>query len=239
MVKDTVKITNKCNTLMIAHRGLSGIETENTAAAFIAAGNRSYYGVETDIYRTSDGYYICNHDGNSNRIANTNLNMEGSTLEALTSIRMNSREGKECGYLRLCTPEEYRDICERYGKVCVPELKSNFTIEEIREIINIFDGYLDSTCFISFNMNNLKLVKEVCPEQRCQFLTDHYSDELANELAVNKMGLDIYYGSINEENVKYLHNLGVEVNTWTVDKAEDAEKLIAFGVDMITTNILE
>ena len=28
---------------------------------------------------------------------------------------------------------EYRKICEKYGKVCVPELKSNFTLDEIRE----------------------------------------------------------------------------------------------------------
>ena len=43
---DTIKIEKK-NTLMVAHRGVSGLEKENTLAAFIAAGNRSYYGVET------------------------------------------------------------------------------------------------------------------------------------------------------------------------------------------------
>ena len=37
---DTVKIDAK-STKMIAHRGVSGIERENTAAAFVAAGNRS------------------------------------------------------------------------------------------------------------------------------------------------------------------------------------------------------
>ena len=41
---DTVKII-KGKTKLIAHRGLSGIETENTAAAFVAAGNRDYYGI--------------------------------------------------------------------------------------------------------------------------------------------------------------------------------------------------
>ena len=48
---NTIKI-NKGTTLMVAHRGVSGLERENTAAAFVAAGNRSYYGVETDIHRT-------------------------------------------------------------------------------------------------------------------------------------------------------------------------------------------
>ena len=60
---NTIKF-EKGNTLVVAHRGLSGIEPENTNAAFIAAGNRSYYGIETDIYKTADGKFVVNHDGN-------------------------------------------------------------------------------------------------------------------------------------------------------------------------------
>ena len=51
---NTIKIDKK-DAKIIAHRGLSGIETENTNAAFIAAGNRSYYGIETDVHKTLDG----------------------------------------------------------------------------------------------------------------------------------------------------------------------------------------
>ena len=39
---------NSPKPLMIAHRGVSGLELENTCAAFVAAGNRSYFGIETD-----------------------------------------------------------------------------------------------------------------------------------------------------------------------------------------------
>lgn len=42
---------------MVAHRGMSGLELENTCSAFVAAGNRSYYGIETDVHRTSDGHF--------------------------------------------------------------------------------------------------------------------------------------------------------------------------------------
>ena len=92
-MKNTIKITNHRNTVMVAHRGVSGLETENTAAAFIAAGNRSYYGVETDIYRTSDGQYICNHDGKSGRICNEDLVMEQSTLADLRALVLNDKNG--------------------------------------------------------------------------------------------------------------------------------------------------
>ena len=46
---DTLKL-DKGSIKMIAHRGLSGIERENTAAAFVAAGNHSYFGIETDVH---------------------------------------------------------------------------------------------------------------------------------------------------------------------------------------------
>ena len=63
---NTVKFDSK-KSLVVAHRGLSGIEVENTNAAFVAAGNRSYFGIETDIYRTSDGHFIVVHSCKSRK----------------------------------------------------------------------------------------------------------------------------------------------------------------------------
>ena len=39
--------------------------------------------------------------------------------------------------------------------------------------------------------------------------------------------------------MRELHGAGVTVNCWTVDNPDDAARLIDWGVDMITTNILE
>ena len=48
----------KKSTKVIAHRGLSGIEVENTCSAFVAAGNRSYFGIECDIHPTLDKKFV-------------------------------------------------------------------------------------------------------------------------------------------------------------------------------------
>lgn len=239
-MRDTIKIQSHGTTKMIAHRGVSGLETENTAAAYIAAGNRSYWGIETDIYRTKDGHYICNHDGSSGRIAEVNLVMEQSTLAELRALRLKDIDGKsDRADLMLCTPSEYRKICESYGKVCVAELKSAFTPEEIAEIMDIFDGYLDKTCFISFKYQNLEFIKKLRPQQHCQFLTEDWDKALPQKLSAAGMGLDISYSELSERKVRLCHEAGVEVNCWTVDSLKDAEKLIRWGVDQITTNILE
>ena len=48
--------------LVIAHRGASAIEHENSLAAFRAAGRLGADGVELDIHATSDGALVVHHD---------------------------------------------------------------------------------------------------------------------------------------------------------------------------------
>ena len=45
--------------------------------------------------------------------------------------------------------------------------------------------------------------------------------------------------ALTEENVKKLHENGIVINCWTCDDPAAAEKLAAWGVDMITSNILQ
>lgn len=240
MPANTTKIPDKKKTRFVAHRGVSGLECENTAAAFIAAGNRTYYGVETDIWRTSDGKYICNHDGRTGRICEVDLVIEKTDFDTLRSLTLKDKDGaSDRAEIMLATPYEYKKICKKYEKHCVPELKSNFTETEIAEILDIYADYLDSTCFIAFNIENLDLVKKLRPEQECQFLTGEWSDNLPEMLAERKMGLDIHFAQLTEERILACHEKGVEVNCWTVDSPEDAERLISWGIDYITTNILE
>ena len=85
-MKNTIKIDSK-TAKMVAHRGLSGIERENTCRAFIAAGNREkYFGIETDIHMTSDGKYVCCHDDNTGRVSDHCLVIRDCTFDELRSI---------------------------------------------------------------------------------------------------------------------------------------------------------
>ena len=131
---DTIKF-EKQRTLVIAHRGLSGIETENTNAAFIAAGNRSYYGIETDIHRTADGKFVVMHDFNLNRVAGLDIQIEEVDFSVLQEIILFDKDGsKNREDLRISTLDNYISICKKYNKHCVLELKSDFTKEEIDDI---------------------------------------------------------------------------------------------------------
>ena len=89
---NTIKIHRK-NTLMIAHRGLSGLEMENTGLAFVAAGNRSYYGIETDIHRTADGKFILTHDDNLKRVTGIDAVVEELEYDALRQMKLLDLDG--------------------------------------------------------------------------------------------------------------------------------------------------
>lgn len=238
---DTVKFDKK-STLVIAHRGLSGIEKENTASAFVAAGNRSYYGVETDIYRTKDGHFVINHDGDFKRVADVDVKIEESTLEEIQNIVLLDTDGsKSRNDLRPAVLQDYLAICKKYGKHSVIELKSSFTQEEIVRIIEIIKSYnyLESVTFISFEYDNLVKVRKVLPEQSCQYLFWKLTDEEIERLAKDKIDADVWCVELTEEQIKAAHSRGLKVNCWTVNEKENGEKFASWGIDYITTNILE
>ena len=239
---DTIKI-NKGNAQIVAHRGLSGLERENTASAFVAAGNRSYFGIETDVRVTADGNFILLHDNDAVRCGGDHIIPEQSTLQTIQSVQLFDVDGKR-GRVDLRIPEmvDYLRICKRYDKVCVLEFKGYFSVENMEKVVEIVKAEytLDKMIFISFSFENLLNLRKVCPESHCQFLTGEFKDEIIEMLKEYKMGIDIWSNALDEEwKVKKLLDEGIEVNTWTVDNKELAEKLISWGVQYVTSNILE
>ena len=238
---NTTKIEHK-NTLMVAHRGVSGLELENTNSAFIAAGNRSYFGIETDVRRTSDGKYILLHDNDTERVGIDKLFPEQTTFETLRALNLRDKNGKRGrADLHLCSLEEYIETCKKYEKKCILELKGGYTAEWLAEMIGIIRnlGWLENVIFISFSLDNLIKVRALLPEQKIQYLTGEFNESIFNSLKQYKLDLDIWMNGLHEEDVKTLHDAGIEVNVWTVDKKEDGDRLVEWGVDYITSNILE
>ena len=239
---DTIKILDHKNTVIVAHRGLSGLERENTCAAFVAAGNRSYFGVETDVRKTIDGNYVLCHDDHTERNCIDKLYPEASTLRALQSLRYKDIDGGFDRYdLMMPTLQEYIKICKRYGKKCVLEFKGAYSVEDMEKVLEIIRGmeYAENMIYISFSLQNLINLRQVDPTVNAQWLTCDTKPETIALLVEHKMDLDVYFTALTKEIVEDLHSKGIVVNCWTVDRLEDAEKLIEMGVDQITSNILE
>ena len=200
---DPIRINRK-QVRMVAHRGLSGIELENSCAAFVAAGNRDYWGIETDVHTTADGKYIIFHDDTTGRVAATDILVEGSTFDQLRALQLQEvRNGNALRIdLRMPSPEEYFAICKRYGKTAVFELKNPMEQARIAELVAIArrEIGLENVVFISFAFQNLVYVREAAPEASCQYLIGKEFTEAAKQrLTDHKMDLDIYHLHVTRE----------------------------------------
>lgn len=236
---DTIKVVKK-KTQMVAHRGLSGLERENSIKAFVAAVNRSYYGTECDIHLTKDKVFVICHDDHTRRVSNYDVVIRDVTFEELQEVRLKQFNSDLTDRsLYLPTLDEYLVLHQKYNKQCVIEVKCELSDEEVDMLLSQVNEYLELVTFISFNIKNLQKIRDRNQDIRLQFLTSQYDDSLIPLLLQNKLDIDINYQVLNEANIKAFHDAKIIVNTWTINDKLVAEKLIDWGVDFITTNILE
>lgn len=237
---NTVKLNE--NIKMVAHRGVSGLERENTIPAFVAACNRSYFGVECDVHVTRDGKYLIYHDDHTGRLCDRSYVLETTDSDVLRSLKLKEFGSEQFGEtLKIPTLEEYLNVISRYKKVAVIELKNRMREQNISEIIEICRKRyrLDDIIFISADMDNLLFVRKRLSDQSLQFVCQKLEENLIETLKNNAIDLDIGSWLLTEETVKEFHENGIRVNCWTCNDAEEAQRLIDWGVDFITSNILE
>lgn len=240
---NTIRIQKK-QTQLIAHRGLSGLEAENTLCAFVAAGNRSYFGVETDVHVTADGQFILIHDNSTERVAGEEQiyaveQTDFATLRGVTLLDRDQKAGRVD--LRLPSLDEYIDYCKKYEKICVLEFKNRMKKADIGRIAEHFRAaeYLDRVIFISFCLENLIDLRETCPNHPVQYLVRELGEDVFEVANANRMDIDTDWKSVTKEWVDRLHRAGLKLNAYTINDPEVAERFADWGMDYITTNILE
>ena len=226
---------------MIAHRGLCGLEKENTCSAFVAAAMHSYYGIETDVHVTKDGKFILCHDDDLKRVAGKDWIIEETEFAKLRKVKLFDTDGKtRRAHLVLPTMEEYFSICKKYKKIAVFELKNRIPIDKIKEIVEKVKqmNWFEKTVFISFQRENLVDLRSIEKTAKMQLLSGEYSKDLFDFAVKYKAGLDVHHKLLSEEFIKKAHDLGVKVNGYVVNDKTDAERYVGYGLDFITTNIL-
>ena len=244
MRMEPIKIDEK-NVKMIAHRGLSGVEVENTRDAFILATKYSYYGIETDVHVTLDGKYIICHDDSTLRVSGIDMIIEESHYEELRKIKIINKDNTFSKEMYLPNLEEYINICKSGNKFAVLELKNEMKEANIIEIVNIIKemNYYDKTIFISFSKENIVNLRKLFNDSSCQFLsvvdTKEKMEDALNFAVQYKCNLDLHYKGITKEFVNECHQNNILLNVWTIDDEAVAKELIDMGVDFITSNILE
>lgn len=231
----------KNDTKWIAHRGLHENETENTAAAFEAAGRAGFWGCECDIYETKhdvpkpvldengdpvkdengepvteeDFEIVIDHDGNFKRVFGVEKRPDELTAEG---IRQEERLRDVCFF------DEYLEICKNSKMIPIIEIKrlSDQGLERMVDMVHK-EGLLskDKCQFISFNPVMTEKARDIAKNK---YKTDIYigylitgdNIDLQVEYAVKKSfdGINIHHGAINEQ-IDNMCKDRLNIGTWT------------------------
>lgn len=234
----------------IAHRGFSSEAPENSRAAFALAVEGDFYGVECDVWKTKDGVYVVSHDGCLERMCGVERNIPEMTCREV--MKYPFVKGKK----RTMFPDQYVIPLTEYlsllgrseTKHPVIELKMDYTVAELEEIVQLVKRYglYERTFFISLYGAVLIRLKEELgfPAERLQYVygairANKYIPvnlEVEHFLIENRLNLDTRYTLLSRGSVMRLHEAGLEVNVWTVNRKKDMEYVIReLGVDMVTT----
>ncbi len=249
----------KQKTLYVGHRGtklLNGVE--NTKEAFIEAASLGYDVIETDVRVTLDGEYICFHDDNLTRLTlNSKIkyndivtNMHYKDLKDII-LTQNTPDGKK-RMGKICLFDEYLDICKKYQKTPIIELKWTngiYASLDDKGIYNysnldglvekIFERNMENDCIIMTSMIGcLEYIKAHYPNIKLQWLCHMRTHEFLEHCVNQGFDIDVNYNFCDEALVNYCHENNRLVNIWTLNDEDLLDKYLEIGVDMITTDYI-
>ena len=225
-------------TKVVAHRGYWNMDggVQNSISGLLAADNIGTWGCEFDIWQTADGVIMLNHDNNINGVY-----IQSSNYSSLKDFTLSNGE----------TYPLLRDYLATYKEKCnktklIVEIKQHYSDYRKRRatrdaiaMINEF-GLNDYVEYISFDQYSCDEVLKQNPEAKVAILSSGAVDldECARK---GYTGIDLHYSAYLSDPslVTRAHELGLEVNAWTVNEEDIIRQMIDLGVDIITTDVPE
>jgi glycerophosphoryl diester phosphodiesterase len=214
-------------TLVIAHRGASRAEPENTLAAFRRAVEMGADGIELDVRRTADDQLVVHHDAHL---------ADGRVIRRVVAHELPDHVPGLDAALDACA-----------GAFVNIEIKNDphdpdFDPSEwvARRVVAGLSGRGSGPRWLisSFRRETVDLCRRLAPAVRTAWLAVGFdADDLALTAAGGHAAVHPEVGLLDESSVRAAHTLGLAVNVWTCDDPGRMRELIAWGVDGICTNV--
>jgi glycerophosphoryl diester phosphodiesterase len=218
---------------VVAHRGASVEELENTKSAFMKAQLDGSNIIELDVTFTKDNQIVIIHDSNLIRLAKIDKNINELTYAELKDIQLSNMDGSKTGSIMLL-----KDLLP----LIIPDVKLLIEIKPIDDNgIACADALEKLLIFYPrhmigcFDIDILKNIKKNNPlRETVYFLAFAYGNwEIFDSV-------DIYaleQSFVNKKNIELIHERKKEVFVWTINDGEDVHQFLELNVDGILTDV--
>lgn len=213
---------------VIAHRGASRAERENTVEAFRRAAEMGADAVELDVRRSADGVLVVHHDAHL---------ADGRAIPDLAAADLPDR---------LPTLDQALDACA--GMWVNVEIKhmpgepgfdhDRTLAAQVVELLRARGDDPDRWVISSFDLRTVERVRQLWPELPTAWLTLGATPEQIRDLAAaGHRALHPEVSQVSEAMIAACHEHGLALNTWTCDDPARMVELAGWGIDGICTNV--
>ena len=241
-------VANAAAVEIIAHRGASADAPENTLSAMKLAWEQGADAIELDLWLSKDDRLIVFHDADTKRFEKTPRKVSSLTLKEMQQLDVGAWKDPKYTGERVPRLQPILKTIPK-GRRAVLEIKCGPEIlPQLKRVLDRSGLGSNELAVITFNYETLKESKKVFPHLEHFYLYGYKKDpktqqfpELGPVLEQCKTaradGLDLHYDwPITPEFVKKLKAEGLKLIVWTVNDAAVARRMVAAGVDGITTD---
>jgi glycerophosphoryl diester phosphodiesterase len=220
--------------VVIAHRGAWKVSNlpENSIASLNHAVALGCYGSEFDVYLTKDDILVVNHNKDF-----YGIDIETATYKELLAKKHPNGES-------IPTVEAYlKEGMKQKKTKLIYELKpSKLGKERVLKAAEMSVALVKKlgaekwVDYITFDRDAGKHLAKLAPKAEVSYLNGDLSP--AEAKADGFKGIDYHYDVFkkNPSWIKYAHKVGLKVNVWTVNDADEMKSLLDQRVEYITTN---
>ena len=212
---------------VLAHRGASKAERENTIEAFRRAGEVGSDAVELDVRRTADGVLVVHHDP---------CLADGRALVGMTSSDLPAYLPHLDAALDACAGMWVN--VEIKNDPQEPDFDPTDSIADQTVAVLSERGEDDRWLISSFRIATVDRCKSLSGTIRTAWLVVEVPDDvIAVMVSRGHVALHPWVDTLNRSHIDVCHGAGIEVNTWTCDDPRRMAELIEWGIDGICTNV--
>jgi len=213
---------------VIGHRGIAGLEPENTLRSFRRAVELAVDYVECDVRLTSDRRLVLLHDEAVDRTTNGSGRVAEMSIEAVR--RLDAGRGE-----RVPTLEELLDLIAGRSKAHI-ELKGEGAAEPVLRLVEA-RGLLPDVVLTSGDTARLAALRTLSPDVAIEHIYgDPPPDAVERALSVRAQRISVFHKNASAAYVQAAHAAGLQVIAWPPNTEPEMQAMIDLGVDLICTD---
>ncbi|QMU77142.1 glycerophosphodiester phosphodiesterase [Streptacidiphilus sp. PB12-B1b] len=213
----------------LGHRGVMGVEPENTLRSFVRAEQEGLDGIELDLHLSKDGALVVMHDATVDRTTDGTGAISDLTLDELRTLDAGRGERVP--------------VFEEVLAAVSAELPIQAEIKDARAA-RVLAGVLserkllDQVSVLSFHDDALREIHALLPEARTVLVAGRTGRDLVDRArAVGSRLVSLELGKLCLDTVEDCRRADVEVMAWTVNTPQELALAQALGLSGAVTDL--